>query len=115
MHAVILSSLPRKVTAFIAVLSLDARRQLANRFDVFFCFRLKEKFNPRAGYDFLLTFMKWFAKFILYPFVRPFILLLFGFTFTASLALIFRIKIGLDQKAALPKVLVLLLAQVGGV
>ncbi len=76
----------------------------SNRFDVFVCFRLKDKFNPRTGKDFLLWFMKKFAKFVLYPFVRPFILLIFGLTFTASLALVFRIQIGLDQNAALPRV-----------
>ncbi len=50
------------------------------------------------------TIMNAFASLILYPIVRPFILLGFGLTFTASLALMFKLQIGLDQTVALPKV-----------
>lgn len=45
-----------------------------------------------------------FAKFILSPIVRPFVLLLFGVTTTVSLAMTFRLDVGLDQTSALPKV-----------
>ena len=48
--------------------------------------------------------MSTFAKFILNPLVRPFVLLLFGITSTFSLAFAFKISIGLDQTLALPKV-----------
>ena len=49
--------------------------------------------------------MKYFAKFILYPLVRPFVLLFFGLTMTASIILLFRLQIGLNQNLALPKVM----------
>ena len=48
--------------------------------------------------------MRYFAKLVLNRFVRPFILLIYGFTLTACLALVFRVQIGLSQTIALPKV-----------
>lgn len=56
------------------------------------------------GLDIIHFIMKYFAKLILHPLVRPFVLLFFGLTSTASLAMLFRVKIGLDQTLALPKV-----------
>lgn len=50
------------------------------------------------------SIMDAFAKFILSPVVRPFVLLLFGVTTTVSLAMTFRLEVGLDQTLALPKV-----------
>ena len=49
--------------------------------------------------------MKYFGNFILYPLVRPFVLLFFGLTLTGSIIIIFRLQIGLNQNLALPKVL----------
>ena len=76
----------------------------ANRVDVLFCIKLKGMFDPRQGFDIIHFFMKWFAKLILHPLVRPFVLLFFGLTSTASLAMLFRVKIGLEETLALPKV-----------
>ena len=76
----------------------------ANRFDILCCIKIKGRFDPRAGYDILHIIMKYFAKALLYPVVRPFVLLFFGLSSTASLALLFRIQVGLEQTAALPKV-----------
>ena len=78
----------------------------SNRFDILFCLKLKGKFNPNAGVDILHFLMKWFAKFILFPVVRPFVLLVFGITTTLSLVFLFRLDIGLDQTLAFPKVCV---------
>ena len=61
-------------------------------------------FDPRKGLDVMHTIMGAFANFILYPVVKPFVLLFFGITTTLSLAMMFRISIGLDQNLALPKV-----------
>ena len=76
-----------------------------NRVDIFCCIPLKGKFDPRLGREFLAIIMKYFANFILYPLVRPFVLLFFGLTLTGSIILIFRLQIGLNQNLALPKVL----------
>ena len=75
-----------------------------NRVDILPCLSLKGKFDPKLGYDFLSIVMKYFANFVLYWLVRPFILLFFGLTLTTSVILMFRIQIGLDQNLALPKV-----------
>ena len=76
----------------------------ANRVDVLFCIKLKGVFDPRQGLDVIHFVMKYFAKLILHPLVRPFVLLFFGLTSTASLAMLFRVKIGLEETLALPKV-----------
>ena len=76
----------------------------ANRVDVFFCIKLKGTFDPRQGLDIIHFIMKYFARLILHPLVRPFVLLFFGLTSTASLAMLFRVKIGLEETLALPKV-----------
>ena len=71
---------------------------------MFFCIKLKGVFDPRQGLDVIHFIMKYFARLILHPLVRPFVLLFFGLTSTASLALLFRVKIGLEETLALPKV-----------
>ena len=75
-----------------------------NRVDIVACISLKGKFDPRIGRDFLSIIMKYFANAILYPLVRPFILLIYGLTLTMSLIFMFRIEVGLNQNLALPKV-----------
>jgi hypothetical protein len=61
-------------------------------------------FDPRKGLACMPSVMSAFARFILNPLVRPFVLLVFGVTTTMSLAFAFKIGIGLDQTLALPKV-----------
>ena len=56
------------------------------------------------GRDIIHFFIKYFAKLILHPIVRPFVLLFFGLTSTGALALLFRTEIGLEQTLALPQV-----------
>ena len=59
--------------------------------------------------------MKHFARLVLNRFVRPFVLLAYGFTLTAALALVFRVQIGLSQTIALPTVcMCVLCVWVGG-
>ena len=76
----------------------------ANRYDILACIKKKGTFDPKVGWDILRLIMKYLAKVLLFPVVRPFVLLFFGLTATASLAMVFRIDIGLDQNLALPKV-----------
>ena len=77
-----------------------------NRLVVAFCIRLKDKFNPHIGRDFLLLAMKYFARAVLNRFVRPFVVLINGLTLTAALTMVFRVQIGLSQTIALPTVCV---------
>jgi Niemann-Pick C1 protein len=92
-----------QLSVFVAIMSLDAMRQLRNRVELAPCIALSGKFNPLLGYSYLSIIMKYFADVILYPLVRPFILLVFGLTLTSSLVLMFRLDIGLNQNLALPK------------
>ena len=98
----ILCSLLRFISSCVVFSSRSPMQ--ANRVDVFFCIKLKGTFDPRQGLDIIHFIMKYFARLILHPLVRPFVLLFFGLTSTASLAMLFRVKIGLDQTLALPKV-----------
>jgi hypothetical protein len=95
------------VVKLIKLLLLFPPFPQANRVDVFFCIKLKGVFDPRQGLDVIHFVMKYFARLILHPLVRPFVLLFFGLTSTASLAMLFRIKIGLEETLALPKVRVM--------
>jgi Niemann-Pick C1 protein len=92
-----------QLSVFVAIMALDAMRQLRNRVDLLLCIQLGGKFDPRVGIDFVAKFMKYFAKFVLYPLVRPFVLLFFCLTLTTSVILMFRLQIGLNQNLALPK------------
>ena len=85
-------------------LSFTPSATKANRLEVAFCFKLKDKFDPRTGKDFIFMIMRYFAKLVLHRYVRPFILLIYGFTLTVCLALVFQVQIGLSQTIALPKV-----------
>ncbi|CAI8031991.1 NPC intracellular cholesterol transporter 1 [Geodia barretti] len=92
-----------QLSVFVAVMALDAMRQLRNRVDLLLCFQLGGKFDPRVGIDFVAKFMTYFSKFVLYPLVRPFVLLFFCLTLTMSVILMFKLQIGLNQNLALPK------------
>lgn len=84
--------------------SLSLHSSQANRWDLLYCIKSKGMFDLRKGLACMPTLMSAFARFILNPVVRPFVLLLFGLTSTFSFAFAFKISIGLDQTLALPKV-----------
>ena len=61
-----------QITAFVALLSLDAKRQENNRLDVFCCIKLPKYNSPSDQMTCVYTFMKnFFAEFLLSNFVRP--------------------------------------------
>jgi Niemann-Pick C1 protein len=96
-----------QITAFLSMMSLDVRRQKMYRFDLLCCFKINKRTLP-DGIVFKESLLFWFMKkiwaeyIVLNPITRPFWLLIFGLTFTASLCGIPWIEIGLNQKLALP-------------
>ncbi|XP_026801631.3 NPC1-like intracellular cholesterol transporter 1 [Pangasianodon hypophthalmus] len=92
-----------QMTAFVALLSLDARRQDANRCEIACCVTVKKPRPSKPNEGFLLPLMrKYYAPVLLYPVSRILVILLFLCMFCASIFLMFHVKVGLDQELAMP-------------
>lgn len=93
-----------QMTAFVALLSLDSKRQEASRPDVLCCFSTRKLPPPKEKEGLLLRFFrKIYVPFLLHRFIRPVVMLLFLTLFGANLYLMCNINVGLDQELALPK------------
>ncbi|XP_072168753.1 NPC intracellular cholesterol transporter 1-like [Diadema setosum] len=93
-----------QMTAFVALLSLDVRRQESGRFDIVCCIPPQHKDPVPKKLGLLQAFMKkYFAPFMMMKWVRPLTVLLFGgFAFTC-IALTMKLPVGLDQTITMPK------------
>ena len=116
-----------QMSAFIAIFTLDAKRETSQRLDIFCCVKIdyetdnheeakflketrQEKINldriqqvKRANENVLYLFMKnYLSELVLSPFMRPIILLLFLGIFCYSCAVVHMVDIGLDQKLSMP-------------
>uniref|UniRef100_A0A8C6P397 NPC1 like intracellular cholesterol transporter 1 n=1 Tax=Nothobranchius furzeri TaxID=105023 RepID=A0A8C6P397_NOTFU len=92
-----------QMTAFVALLSLDARRQDKNRCEIFCCATVSTQHPNKPNEGFLLPFMrKYYAPFLLHSFTRV-AMLVFIFMLCASIFLMLNVKVGLDQELAMPQ------------
>ncbi|CAB4020925.1 Niemann-Pick C1 [Paramuricea clavata] len=93
-----------QVTCFVALMSLDVRRQQGERFDVICCYKNskvpKRKNTPSLLYQF---FDKILSPALLSEFVRPAVVILFTTLLALSIMFIPSIEIGLDQSLSMPK------------
>uniref|UniRef100_UPI00358FA321 NPC1-like intracellular cholesterol transporter 1 n=1 Tax=Myxine glutinosa TaxID=7769 RepID=UPI00358FA321 len=93
-----------QVSAFVALVSLDAQREEDNRLDVCCCAKPAVPPKKKRNEGFLLPLMrKYYAPFLLHPLIRTIVMVVFMFCFFACLVLMFHVKVGLDQQLALPK------------
>ncbi|KAL1790409.1 Niemann-Pick C1 1 [Sigmodon hispidus] len=93
-----------QMTAFVALLSLDRKRQEASRLDFLCCFSNRKLPPPEQKEGLLLRFFrKIYAPFLMNRFIRPVVILLFLALFGANLYFMCHISVGLDQELALPK------------
>lgn len=93
-----------QMTAFVALLSLDARRQDTNRCELLCCVTVSKERPNKPNEGLLLPLMrKFYAPALLHNFTRVIVMLLFIFMFCASLFLMFNVTVGLDQELAMPK------------
>ncbi|CAH6995903.1 NPC1-like intracellular cholesterol transporter 1 [Phodopus roborovskii] len=93
-----------QMTAFVALLSLDSKRQEASRPDILCCLSPRKLPPPEQKEGLLVRFFrKIYAPFLLHRFTRPVVLLLFLALFGTNLYLMCNISVGLDQELALPK------------
>ncbi|KAM7018968.1 NPC1-like intracellular cholesterol transporter 1 [Tautogolabrus adspersus] len=93
-----------QMTAFVALLSLDARRQDNNRCELLCCVRVSTQRPNKPNEGFLLPFMrKYYAPVLLHRVTRFIVMLVFIFMFCGSLFLMFNVTVGLDQELAMPQ------------
>lgn len=92
-----------QITAFVALLSLDARRQDSNRCEIACCVTVKIPHPSKPNQGVLLPFMKkYYAPVLLNPVSRITVMLVFLAMFCASVFLSFHVRVGLDQELAMP-------------
>ncbi|XP_027951222.1 NPC1-like intracellular cholesterol transporter 1 [Eumetopias jubatus] len=93
-----------QVSAFVALFSLDSRRQEASRLDVCPCVGAPKLPPPDQSEGLLLRFFrKFYVPLLLHRVTRVVVLLLFMGLFGVGLYFMCHISVGLDQELALPK------------
>ncbi|KAF3817037.1 hypothetical protein GH733_013779 [Mirounga leonina] len=93
-----------QVSAFVALFSLDSRRQEASRLDVCPCIGAPKLPPPDQSEGLLLRFFwKFYVPFLLHRVTRVVVPLLFMGLFGVGLYFMCHISVGLDQELALPK------------
>uniref|UniRef100_A0A4W5K052 NPC1 like intracellular cholesterol transporter 1 n=1 Tax=Hucho hucho TaxID=62062 RepID=A0A4W5K052_9TELE len=93
-----------QMTAFVALLSLDARRQDGNRCELACCVTVKTTAPSKPNEGFLLPIMrKYYAPVLLHPVTRVIVMVVFIFMFISSIYLMFYVTVGLDQELAMPQ------------
>ena len=95
-----------QITCFVALLSLDARREKARRIDMLCCIKLTNVSDSQINTgqkSFLHTWFKEiYTPFLLNNYIRASVIIVFVGFFFACIAMCDKIKIGLDQKLAMP-------------
>ncbi|XP_070760304.1 NPC1-like intracellular cholesterol transporter 1 [Enoplosus armatus] len=93
-----------QMTAFVALLSLDARRQDNNRCELLCCVTVSTQRPNKPNEGFLLPFMrKYYAPVLLHRYTRIIVMLVFIFILCGSVFLMFNVTVGLDQELAMPQ------------
>ncbi|KAG8949354.1 hypothetical protein FRC03_000364 [Tulasnella sp. 419] len=99
-----------QVTAFVAAMTLDLRREEDNRVDCLPCIKIPTKIAlpldtppSQRKHGVLSRFMRrYYAPFLLRPVVKGIVIAIFSGLFIASIISIQHIELGLDQRLALP-------------
>lgn len=91
-----------QLTCFVSLISLDYRRRLENRIDIFCCITAK---STREASKQLLRhfFEKYYTPFVLHAGVRPIVIFSFMAWLIGSILVLPGIEIGLEQDLAMPK------------
>ncbi|KAF7667924.1 hypothetical protein LDENG_00042210 [Lucifuga dentata] len=93
-----------QMTAFVALLSLDTRRQDSNRCELLCCISVSTQRPNKPNEGFLLPFMrKYYAPLLLHNISRIIVMLVFIFMLCGSIFLMFNVTVGLDQELAMPQ------------
>ncbi|XP_070533114.1 NPC intracellular cholesterol transporter 1-like [Ptychodera flava] len=93
-----------QITAFVALLSLDSKRQESGRLDVCCCVPTAKKEPVPKEDGILYSFMtKYYAPFLMKNWLRPIVTIIFVFMFCGSAVLMTKVEVGLDQKLSMPE------------
>uniref|UniRef100_A0A8C5D1Y6 SSD domain-containing protein n=1 Tax=Gadus morhua TaxID=8049 RepID=A0A8C5D1Y6_GADMO len=93
-----------QMTAFVALLSLDARRQDSNRCELVCCVRVGTRRPMKPNEGLLMPLMrKYYAPVLLHPVSRVVVMVVFVIMFCCSIFLMFHVTVGLDQELAMPQ------------
>ncbi|XP_068560056.1 NPC1-like intracellular cholesterol transporter 1 [Cebidichthys violaceus] len=93
-----------QMTAFVALLSLDTRRQDNNRCELLCCVKVSTQRPNKPSEGFLLPLMrKYYAPVLLHGYTRIIVMVVFIFMFCGSIFLMFNVTVGLDQELAMPQ------------
>ncbi|KAL0979152.1 hypothetical protein UPYG_G00181390 [Umbra pygmaea] len=93
-----------QMTAFVALMSLDCRRQDRNRCEIACCITVKTPAPSKPNEGFLLPIMrKYYAPVLLHPVTRVIVMVVFIFMFVSCIYLMLHVTVGLDQELAMPK------------
>ncbi|TNN86466.1 Niemann-Pick C1-like protein 1 [Liparis tanakae] len=93
-----------QMTAFVALLSLDTRRQDNNRCELLCCVTVSTQHPNKPNEGFLLPLMrKYYAPVLLHRYTRIIVMVVFIFMFCGSVFLMFNVTVGLDQELAMPQ------------
>ncbi|XP_044053115.1 NPC1-like intracellular cholesterol transporter 1 [Siniperca chuatsi] len=93
-----------QMTAFVALLSLDTRRQDNNRCELLCCVTVSTQRPKKPNEGLLLPLMrKYYAPVLLHRYTRIIVMLVFIFMLCGSLFLMFNVTVGLDQELAMPQ------------
>uniref|UniRef100_A0A674GWE5 SSD domain-containing protein n=1 Tax=Taeniopygia guttata TaxID=59729 RepID=A0A674GWE5_TAEGU len=93
-----------QLSAFVALVALDSRRQEAGRFDLCCCCGTGKGGTAGVGTGLLRPLLeRYYTPVLLHPLVRPAVVLLFLFMACSGLFLLFHVSVGLDQELALPE------------
>ncbi|XP_062596314.1 NPC intracellular cholesterol transporter 1-like [Saccostrea cucullata] len=93
-----------QITVFIALMTLDAKRQKDNRFDMccFIKVSNQKSLDGNSGGCLYKIVKDYYSHFLLKEWVRPIVITIFTFYFCLSGAVIHKLGIGLDQKLSMP-------------
>ena len=94
-----------QITAFIALMTLDIKRQEKRKFDILCCLGAGKKTKKTKEHVPVLykVFEHFYAPALLSSYVRPAVMILFlGFT-CLSISVVPRVEIGLDQELSMPE------------
>ncbi|XP_054853741.1 NPC1-like intracellular cholesterol transporter 1 isoform X2 [Eublepharis macularius] len=93
-----------QITMFVALVSLDARRHKASRFDLCCCVRLEKRGQVKKHESLLRSFTRrFYVPVLLNSIVRILVVVFFIFMFCAGIFLMFNVQVGLDQELSVPK------------
>ncbi|XP_060712447.1 NPC1-like intracellular cholesterol transporter 1 [Hemiscyllium ocellatum] len=93
-----------QISAFVALMALDVRREEKDRFDICCCVRAKARKKKRKTEGLLLPLMReYYAPFLLHSVTRIVVIILFLFMLCAAIFLTLHVRVGLNQELSLPK------------